>query len=125
MQSLQTDVHSFPEIQPIKEQLSFVNAHTRNALQSLCSFYLTRWGCLWQISSLVRDLSEISRGEGGWKKREGHKFLRLRKGRGHKKWAIKRGRVMQIYARDHVEVPTEEKGSSLFDKKKNNGILCI
>ena len=50
------------------------------------------------------DLSEISRGEGRWKQREGHNFLRLRKGRDHEKWAVKRGRVMQIYARDHVEV---------------------
>ena len=48
-------------------------------------------------------MSEISRGRGGggWKQREGHNFLRLRKGRGHEKWVIKRGRVMQIYARDH------------------------
>ena len=43
-------------------------------------------------------------GGGGWKQREGHNFLRLRKGRGHEKWAIKRGRVMQIYARDHEEL---------------------
>ena len=35
----------------------------------------------------LRDLSEISRGEGGWKQREGHNFFRLRKGRGHEKWA--------------------------------------
>ena len=47
-------------------------------------------------------MSEISRGEGGWKQREGHNFLRLRKGRGHEKWAVKRGRVMQICVRDHV-----------------------
>ena len=32
----------------------------------------------------------------GWKQREGHNFLRLRKGRGHEKWAVKRGRVMQM-----------------------------
>ena len=45
-------------------------------------------------------------GEGGgeWKQREGHNVLRLRKGRGHEKWAVKNGRVMQIYARDHIEV---------------------
>ena len=48
------------------------------------------------VSCCIRDLSEISRGEGGWKQREGHNFLRLRKGRGHEKWAVKRGRVMQI-----------------------------
>ena len=28
--------------------------------------------------------------------------MRLRKGRGHEKWVVKRGRVMQIYVRDHV-----------------------
>ena len=31
---------------------------------------------------ILRDLSEISRGEGGWKQREGHNFLRLRKREG-------------------------------------------
>ena len=36
-------------------------------------------------------------------------LLRLRKGRGHEKWAIKRGMVMQIYARDHVEVHPQKK----------------
>ena len=41
--------------------------------------------------NIIRDLSEISRGEGGRKQREGHNFLRLRKGRGHEKWAVKRG----------------------------------
>ena len=58
---------------------------------------------------LLKDLSEVSRGKGGggrWKQREGHNFLKLRKGKGHKKWADKRGRVMQIYARDHVEAHT-------------------
>ena len=30
--------------------------------------------------------------------------------RGHEKWAIKRGRVMQMHARDHIEVhPRKEK----------------
>ena len=74
-------------------------------------------------------MSEISRGEGGWKQRESHKFLRLRKGRGHEKWAAKRGRVMQICVHDHVEVHPQKKKerSSLFGKKnrekknKNNG----
>ena len=38
------------------------------------------------LQAEVRDLSEISRGEGGkWKQREGQNFLRLRKGRGHEK----------------------------------------
>ena len=36
--------------------------------------------------TIVRDLSEISRGGGG-----GHNFLSLRKGRGHEKWAVKGG----------------------------------
>ena len=42
---------------------------------------------------VIRDLSEISRGGGEWKQREDHNFLRLRKGRGHEKWAVTRGRV--------------------------------
>ena len=66
-----------------------------------------------------RDLSEISRGRRGWKQREGHNFLRLRKGRGHEKWAVKRGRVMQIYARDHVEVHPQKKKEVLYLVKKN------
>ena len=68
----------------------------------------------------LRDLSEISRGEGrgGWKQREGHNFLRLRKGRGQEKWAVKRGRVMQIYARDHVEVHPQKKKEVLYLVKK-------
>ena len=48
-------------------------------------------------------------GGGGGKQREGHNFLRLRKGRGHEKWAVKRGRVMQMYARDHIEVHPQKK----------------
>ena len=48
----------------------------------------------------------------------GSQLLRLRKGRGHEKWAVKRGRVMQMYARVS---PTQEKGSSLFGKKKKLG----
>ena len=60
-------------------------------------------------------MSEISRGEGGgWKQREGHNFLRLRKGRGHEKWAVKRGRVMQICVRDHVEVHPHKKKEVLY-----------
>ena len=46
--------------------------------------------------------------------------MRLRKGRGHEKWAIKRGRVMQMYARDHIEIhPWQEKEVLHFGKKKN------
>ena len=55
---------------------------------------------------------------GGWKQGEGHNFLRLRKGRGHEKWAVKRGRVMQIYARDHVEVHPQKKKEVLYLVKK-------
>ena len=48
-----------------------------------------------QINTLLlRDLSEISRGRGGWKQREGHNFLSCRKERGHEKWAVQRERVM-------------------------------
>ena len=68
----------------------------------------------------LRDLSEISRGR-GWKQREGHNFLRLRKGRGHEKWAVKGGRVRQIYAREHVEMHPQnmlcqKSMASLLDK---------
>ena len=49
---------------------------------------------------VVRDLSEISSGEGGWKQREGHNFLSCRKERGHEKLAVKRERVMQICVRE-------------------------
>ena len=68
--------------------------------------------------NVLRDLSEISRGKGGWKQREGHNFLRLRKGRGHEKWAVKRGRVMQICVRDHVEVHPQKKKEVLYFVKK-------
>ena len=68
----------------------------------------------------VDRLSEISRGS-GWEQREGHNFLRLRKGRGHEKWAVKGGRVRQIYAREHVEVHPQnmlcqKSMTSLLDK---------
>ena len=110
--------------------------------------YADRGGCYWprwitpseiciilyilQKPNSLRDLSEISRGEGGWKQREGHNFLRLRKGSGHEKWAVKRGRVIQIYACDHVEVHLKKKKEVLYlvkqkEKKiiKNNGTLWI
>ena len=44
--------------------------------------------------------------------------MRLRKGRSHEKWAVKRGRVMQIYARDHVEVHPQKKKEVLYLVKK-------
>ena len=62
----------------------------------------------------------MSRG-GRWQQKEGHSFLRLRKGRGHKKWAVKRGRVMQIYGRDHIEVHPQKKKEVLYLVKKNLG----
>ena len=68
---------------------------------------------------------------GGLKQREGHNFLRLRKGRGHEKWAVKRGRVMHIYARDDVEVHPQKRKEILYlvkkkeKKKKNSGTLWI
>ena len=47
--------------------------------------------------------------------------MRLRKRRGHEKWAVKRGRVMQIYARDHVEVHPQKKKEVLYLVKKDLG----
>ena len=44
----------------------------------------------------------------------GHNFLSLRKGRDNEKWAVKRGRVMQIYASDHVEVHPQKKKEVLY-----------
>ena len=60
-------------------------------------------------------------GGGGGKQREGHNFLRLREGRGHEKWTVKRGRVMQIYAHDHVEVHPQKKKEVLYLVKKKPG----
>ena len=44
--------------------------------------------------------------------------MRLRKGTGHEKSAVKRGRVMQMYARDHVEVHPQKKKEVLYLIKK-------
>ena len=68
--------------------------------------------------SYLRDLSEISRGEGGGNRGRVTTFWDCRKGRGHEKWAVKRGRVMQIYARDHVEVHPQKKKEVLYLVKK-------
>ena len=71
---------------------------------------------------------KLAGGEGGWKQRGGHNFLSLRKGRGHEKWAVKRGRVMQIYARDHVEVHPQKKKEVLYLAKKRekyNGLQNV
>ena len=83
----------------------------------------TPWAKIW-----FRDLSEISRGGGGWKQGGVHNFLSPRKGRGHEKWAVKRGRVMQIYARDHVEVHPQKKKEVLYLAKKRekyNGLRNV
>ena len=42
------------------------------------------------------------------------RFETAGKGGGHEKWAVKRGRVMQIYARDHVEVHPQKKKEVLY-----------
>ena len=55
---------------------------------------------------------------GGWKQREGPNFLRFRKGRGHEKWVVKRGRVMQICACDHVEAHPQKIKEVLYLVKK-------
>ena len=71
---------------------------------------------------------KLAGGEWGWKQRGGHNFLSLRKGRGHEKWAVKRGRVMQIYARDHVEVHPQKKKEVLYLAKKRekyNGLRNV
>ena len=65
---------------------------------------------LWKC---IRDLSEISRGEGG-----SQLFETAENWRGHEKWAIKRGRVMQICVRDHVEVQPQKKKEVLYFVKK-------
>ena len=44
--------------------------------------------------------------------------MRLGKGRGYERWAVKRGRVMQIYARDHAEVHPQKKKEVLYLVKK-------
>ena len=47
--------------------------------------------------------------------------MRLQKrwgGGGHEKWAVKRGRVMQIYVRDHVEVHPQKKKEVIYFVKK-------
>ena len=45
-------------------------------------------------------------------------FSESQKGRGHEKWAVKRGRVMQICVRDYVEVHPRKKKVVLYFVKK-------
>ena len=47
--------------------------------------------------------------------------MRLAEWRGHEKWAVKRGRVMQIYACGHVEVNPKKKKEVLYLVKKKPG----
>ena len=106
-----------------------VKAWTTEILLNIC-VHSTRYTSVqslnrftWESNSRrwlkIRDLSEMSRGGGGrWKQKEGHRLLRLRKGRGHKKWAVKRGRVMQIYGRDNIGVRPQKKKEVLYLVKK-------
>ena len=50
--------------------------------------------------------------------------MRLEEWRGHDKWAVKRGRVMQIYACGHVEVNPKKKKEVLYLVKKNLGEIA-
>ena len=68
---------------------------------------------------MKRRVVPSSRLNHGRQQREGPNFLRLRKGKGHEKWAVKMGRVMQMYARDHIEVhPQTKKGALCLVKRK-------
>ena len=66
-------------------------------------------------------MSEISRGERGGNRGGVTTILDCRKGRGHVKWAVRRGRVMQICVRDHVEVHPQKKKEVLYFVKKHLG----
>ena len=57
-------------------------AIARNPLWSEFLFFFIITFALQIASVVIRDLSEISRGEGGWKQREGHNFLRPQKREG-------------------------------------------
>ena len=61
-----------------------IHAILLKAVSGLCKYILALHSinkfCIRHF--LIRDLSEISRGEGGWKQREGHNFLRLQKREG-------------------------------------------
>ena len=50
----------------------------------------------------------------------GSQLFETQKREGHKKWAVKRARVVQIYARDHAEVQKKKEVLYLV-KKKNLG----
>ena len=106
-----------------------VKAWTTEILLNICvhSTRYTRAQSLnrlnWESNSRrwlkIRDLSQKwAGGWGRWKQKEGHSFLRLRKGRGHKKWAVKRGRVMQIYGKYIIGVRPQKKKEVLYLVKK-------
>ena len=64
-------------------------------------------------------MSEISRGGRGLETEGGSQlFDTAEKGGVVKKWAVKRGRVMQICVRDHVEVHPQKKKEVLYFVKK-------
>ena len=48
----------------------------------------------------------------------GSQLFETQKREGHEKWAVKRGRVMQIYACDHIEVHPQKKKEVLCLVKK-------
>ena len=48
----------------------------------------------------------------------GSQLFETQKREGHKKWAVKRARVVQIYARDHADV--QKKKEVLYSVKKKN-----
>ena len=48
----------------------------------------------------------------------GSQLFETQKREGHKKWAVRRRRLMQIYARDHVEVHPQKKKEVLYLVKK-------
>ena len=51
----------------------------------------------------------------------GSQLFETQKREGHKKWAVKRARVVQIYARDHAEVHPQKKKEVLYSVKKKPG----
>ena len=52
---------------------------------------------------------------------EGSHLFETQKREGHEKWAVKRGRVMQMYACDHIEVHPQKEKEVLYLVKKKLG----
>ena len=61
---------------------------------------------------------KLAGGKGGGNRGRVTTFRDRRKGKGHEKWAVERGRVMQICVRDHVEVHPKKKKEVLYIVKK-------